>query len=426
MPGSEGGIELAALDLADLATIREWGQRARDFGLPLDVLVNNAGVRRGCAVHWRRRRGIGGWPGPRARPCSARRVAPGKSCGGRCSPCAMHASGPAGVMACPQRLETKDGFEYQLGVNHVRPGRCGGRGRVACGRHGSHGHGGAAMQRAPAGARGARGGTFPASRPPHHPRPPRLPSWRRTPAAGPLPAHAVPAAAAEVRRAACARAAPRGAAQAGQPRRRSLRYIRSMACLAEGLATAPAVSAASQRAVAAVPTCRSTPERPSRIVNVSSAAHLFGRMNLKDLQSQQAYDAWRAYGQVRAGSGEGRQLCRRGELGGRARPGLACGRLACMPSTYMSKHTHTGSMHVSRHCDRIQLRRATLATCIPSWPSCLSAASEPGTAHRDDPLTEPPNRLASPLQPPQSKLADVLLSTISTDGGPCILTSKHQ
>lgn len=37
------GIELAIFDLADLATVREWAQRAQDFGLQLDVLVNNAG-----------------------------------------------------------------------------------------------------------------------------------------------------------------------------------------------------------------------------------------------------------------------------------------------------------------------------------------------------------------------------------------------
>ncbi|PRW60169.1 retinol dehydrogenase 13 [Chlorella sorokiniana] len=59
------GIEVAIFDLADLATVRAWAQRAQDFGLPLDVLVNNAGV-----------------------------------------------------MACPQ-METQDGFEYQLGVNHL-------------------------------------------------------------------------------------------------------------------------------------------------------------------------------------------------------------------------------------------------------------------------------------------------------------------
>ena len=39
------------------------------------------------------------------------------------------------------------------------------------------------------------------------------------------------------------------------------------------------------------------PKRPSRIVNVSSAAHMFGHMNFEDLQSTQNYDAWRAYGQ---------------------------------------------------------------------------------------------------------------------------------
>lgn len=44
MPGQRHGVEVADLDLADLKTVREWGQRAQDFGHPLDVLVNNAGV----------------------------------------------------------------------------------------------------------------------------------------------------------------------------------------------------------------------------------------------------------------------------------------------------------------------------------------------------------------------------------------------
>lgn len=37
------GVEVAVFDLADLASVRAWAQRAQDFGLPLDVLVNNAG-----------------------------------------------------------------------------------------------------------------------------------------------------------------------------------------------------------------------------------------------------------------------------------------------------------------------------------------------------------------------------------------------
>lgn len=53
------------MDLADLGSVRAWAQRAQDFGHPVDVLVNNAGV-----------------------------------------------------MACPQ-MQTRDGFEMQLGVNHL-------------------------------------------------------------------------------------------------------------------------------------------------------------------------------------------------------------------------------------------------------------------------------------------------------------------
>ena len=64
VPGCRG-VETAIFDLADLGSVREWGKRAQDVGLPLDVLVNNAGV-----------------------------------------------------MACPE-LRTKDGFELQLGVNHL-------------------------------------------------------------------------------------------------------------------------------------------------------------------------------------------------------------------------------------------------------------------------------------------------------------------
>ena len=37
--------------------------------------------------------------------------------------------------------------------------------------------------------------------------------------------------------------------------------------------------------------------RPSRIINVSSSAHLYGRMNFDDLQSRRSYQPWLAYGQ---------------------------------------------------------------------------------------------------------------------------------
>lgn len=113
------GIEVATFDLADLGSVRAWAQRAQDFGLPLDVLVNNAGV-----------------------------------------------------MACPQ-MQTKDGFEYQLGVNHL-------------------GH-----------------------------------------------------------------------------------FLLTNMLL-------PLLS---------------NPDRPSRIVNVSSAAHYFGRIDFDDLQSTRGYQPWKAYGQ---------------------------------------------------------------------------------------------------------------------------------
>jgi hypothetical protein len=36
---------------------------------------------------------------------------------------------------------------------------------------------------------------------------------------------------------------------------------------------------------------------PVRIINVSSAAHMFGQMDFADLQSERDYDRWRAYGE---------------------------------------------------------------------------------------------------------------------------------
>ncbi|EFN53158.1 hypothetical protein CHLNCDRAFT_26048 [Chlorella variabilis] len=119
VPENTRGVEVAVMDLADLGSVRAWAQRAQDFGHPVDVLVNNAGV-----------------------------------------------------MACPQ-MQTRDGFEMQLGVNHL-------------------GH-----------------------------------------------------------------------------------FLLTNMLL-------PLLS---------------TPERPSRIVTVSSAAHYFGHINFDDLQSQRNYDSWRAYGQ---------------------------------------------------------------------------------------------------------------------------------
>lgn len=113
------GVEVATFDLADLCSVRDWAKRAQDVGAPLDVLVNNAGV-----------------------------------------------------MACPQ-MATKDGFEYQLGVNHL-------------------GH-----------------------------------------------------------------------------------FLLTNMLL-------PLLS---------------TPDRPSRVVNVSSAAHYFGRIDFDDLQSARGYQPWKAYGQ---------------------------------------------------------------------------------------------------------------------------------
>ena len=60
-------------DLADLESVRVWASRAQDFGLPLDVLVNNAGGRVGWAGGrvevggW-----VGGWTGARPRGSAPR------------------------------------------------------------------------------------------------------------------------------------------------------------------------------------------------------------------------------------------------------------------------------------------------------------------------------------------------------------------
>ena len=62
----DGRFELEALDLADLESVRAFARRFLDSGRALDVLVNNAGV-----------------------------------------------------MALPKRETTKDGFERQLGTNHL-------------------------------------------------------------------------------------------------------------------------------------------------------------------------------------------------------------------------------------------------------------------------------------------------------------------
>jgi NAD(P)-dependent dehydrogenase (short-subunit alcohol dehydrogenase family) len=53
------------------------------------------------------------------------------------------------------------------------------------------------------------------------------------------------------------------------------------------------------RAPAPNPDCCSNPDRPSRIVNVSSAAHYFGSIDFSDLQSSKSYQPWKAYGQAK-------------------------------------------------------------------------------------------------------------------------------
>lgn len=41
------------------------------------------------------------------------------------------------------------------------------------------------------------------------------------------------------------------------------------------------------------------------MINVSSIAHTFGKINFDDLQSQKSYDSWVAYGEANADEGGG-------------------------------------------------------------------------------------------------------------------------
>ena len=89
-------VEAVALDLADLESIRSFGQKARDAGRPLDVLCNNAGMRQ-----------------QRASYCSSKQGVYIMQFRLKLARCAC-----SGIMACPE-LRTADGFEMQLGVNHL-------------------------------------------------------------------------------------------------------------------------------------------------------------------------------------------------------------------------------------------------------------------------------------------------------------------
>jgi NAD(P)-dependent dehydrogenase (short-subunit alcohol dehydrogenase family) len=65
---------------------------------------------------------------------------------------------------------------------------------------------------------------------------------------------------------------------------------------------APTLGSGTTAAEPAAP--REGERRRSRIVTVSSAAHLFGHVDFEDLQSRRGYNPWKAYGQsklVRAG-----------------------------------------------------------------------------------------------------------------------------
>jgi len=50
VPGAK--VEVAQLDLGDLATVRDFASRALDKGFPLDVLINNAGMHLAAPPKW--------------------------------------------------------------------------------------------------------------------------------------------------------------------------------------------------------------------------------------------------------------------------------------------------------------------------------------------------------------------------------------
>ena len=216
------GIELAIFDLADLNSVREWGKRAQDFGLPLDVLVNNAGKGAGPCLNLQRLQYIRG------------RVPPALIC--PVLPCL--------TLPCPACCR-RDGLPPDADQG-----------------------------------------------------------WLRVPAGGvppgALPAHLHAAAAAEVR--------GRGLGQcmvglallpvsaANTP---SLAVCLDPLCLASSQTPSPFPSFRDACTHAPTFDCCSNPDRPSRIINVSSAAHYFGSIDFSDLQSSKNYQPWKAYGQAK-------------------------------------------------------------------------------------------------------------------------------
>ena len=109
VPGAK--VEAVFLDLADLATIKAFASKALDGGRPLDVLVNNAGKTS-------RSKGLTPWQNSSTAPFVDPMCEPCQSSSLTRSDLSSLCSGTAGVMACPE-LRTKDGFEMQLGTNHL-------------------------------------------------------------------------------------------------------------------------------------------------------------------------------------------------------------------------------------------------------------------------------------------------------------------
>lgn len=121
---ASGSVDIALFDLADLSTVEAWAKGAQDAGLPLVRCRGTAAA----AAALRCTAPCAGWAGVCA-DSEGRRCPLGSLCGWVWTGSKSLPDLPqtavqdvlvcnAGVMATPQ-MQTKDGYEYQLGVNHL-------------------------------------------------------------------------------------------------------------------------------------------------------------------------------------------------------------------------------------------------------------------------------------------------------------------